>query len=64
MTKMETLKKGQTQRSPFGFTHPHLHLNTMCPSCKNEDTQFKEEDAGRIFYTCICGAEWNFRRES
>ena len=64
MTKEAISKNGQIQRSSFGFTHPHLHVNTMCPCCKNEDTQLKEVDDGRIFYTCLCGAEWNFYSES
>lgn len=29
---------GEIKPSAFGYTHPELDKNYMCPSCKNENT--------------------------
>jgi len=48
------------KRGAFGFTHPDRPLFTMCQCCKNEDTQLERVEEGRHFYSCLCGAHWNF----
>ncbi len=61
--------------SPFGFERPDLPVETMCQSCKNEDTQrvvdpydlapYADYYAGRQFevFKCFCcGAVWHHEK--
>ena len=62
---------GTPKRGSFGFTHPDKDLESMCQSCKNEDTKrlmpmdsyydslIESGKSEFRAYSChCCGASW------
>jgi hypothetical protein len=61
------------KRSPYGHIHPDTDANTMCPYCKNEDTEkvtdsvdlnpFRDvykERKHQVMHCHCCNAVWSY----